>query len=86
MSDEDVEVYLDMDHNDLDDIKLTLAFAHFRDFPFKKAIALYLLAEVLQVRGLKDQIITKSIEIYYRRRLCKPTNRFWKLTLDSRLI
>ena len=86
MSDEDVKVYLNMDHKDLDDIKITLAFAQFRDFPFKKAIALYLLAEVLQVRGLKDQIITKSIEIYNRKHLCKATSRFWELTLDFRPI
>lgn len=41
-----------------------LACSLYQDFPFDAAIALFLLADVLQVRGLKDQIITKLIRLY----------------------
>ena len=72
-----VEDALNRDHQDLGEIKLALAFARFRDFPFDKAILLYLLADVLQVRGLKDQITTKMIEVYHGKELFKATHKSW---------
>ena len=35
-----------------------------REYPFLQLVALYVLADSLQVRGLKDEIVTKLFEIY----------------------
>lgn len=43
---------------------LALNLANYRDVPFHAVIALYILADVLQVHGLKDQVITLLVDIY----------------------
>ncbi len=43
---------------------LALNLANYRDVPFHTAIALYILADVLQVHGLKDQVVTTLVDIY----------------------
>lgn len=43
---------------------LALNLANYRDVPFHGVIAQYVLADVLQVHGLKDQVITLLIDIY----------------------
>lgn len=43
---------------------LAFNWGNYRDVPFHDAIALYILADVLQVHGLKDQVVTVLIDIY----------------------
>ena len=43
---------------------LALNLANYRDVPFHTAITLYILADFLQVRGLKDHVITTLVDVY----------------------
>ena len=52
----------DLEHDNIHGLALNLA--NYRDVPFHAIIALYVLADVLQIKGLKDQVITILISIY----------------------
>lgn len=47
-----------------------LAYSLYQDFPFNAAIALFMRADVLQIRGLKDQMIIRLIKIYAEDEFC----------------
>ncbi len=57
--------------------ELALGFIVLRDFPFDKAVELYMLADVLQIKGLKDQNVTKLVTVYTGRPLVEAVGHFW---------
>ena len=63
--------------------------ANHQDLPFTALISLYILADSLLVRGLKDQIITLLVEVYgYSRLENRPKGislGFWNQKLPGRM-
>ena len=67
---------------------LALNLANYRDVLFSSVIALYVLADVLQVHGLKDQVVTALVHVYGYTDLDNRTGRtmlFWD-TNDSAIL
>ena len=54
----------------------TLDYANYQDVPFTALVSLYILADQLQVRGLKDPVINELVDVYgYSSSLCRtPQN------------
>ena len=81
----DKETLADLDNDDPAGLALNLA--NYRDVPLPAMVALYALAEFLQVRGLKDQIITSLAFVYSYNNIDRPKEAyvlFWEISNSTK--
>ena len=71
-------------YQNLQAAELALGYIAYRDYPFDEAIALYILADVLQVKGLKDRVVTRLVGLYGGSVLREACRQFWGRGITKR--